>query len=99
MKTTISWNRKVLFLLAVGLLLPVITQAQDFPEGKGRDRILTACTACHGLDNIANPHQKLTAEEWDVYVYDMVARGAAVHKDELEDVKQYLIKNFAVDKK
>ena len=69
---------------------------QGMPDGPGRDRILTACTACHGLDNITNPHKKLTAEEWEVYFYDMVARGAAIREDEMETVKQYLIDNYAV---
>lgn len=96
MKNIIRWAQIAILTLATTFLLPVSGQAQDLPAGPGRDRMLTACTACHGLENITNPHKKLTAEEWETYFYDMVARGAAVEKDEMEDVKQYLIKNFAV---
>lgn len=71
---------------------------QDFPEGEGRDQILFACTGCHGLDNITNPHKPLTAEEWEIYLYDMVVKGANLTIDEIEPVKRYLIENFAVDK-
>lgn len=82
-------------LLTAVLLLPLTGQAQGLPPGEGMDKVLTACTACHGLDNITNPHKKLTAEEWEIYFYDMVARGAAIHPDELDVVKKYLIDNFA----
>ncbi len=97
MKNIIRWGQITILSLATGLLLSTIGRAQELPDGAGRDRMLTACTACHGLDKITNPHKKLTAEEWETYFYDMVARGAAIQKDEMEDVKQYLIKNFAVE--
>ena len=66
--------------------------------GEGRDQILFACTGCHGLDNITNPHKPLTAEECEIYLYDMVVKGANLTVDEIEPVKRYLIENFAVDK-
>jgi hypothetical protein len=85
-----------ILVLTAALCLPVISWGQNLPDGPGRDKLLTACTVCHGLDNITNSHKKLTAEEWEVYLYDMVARGAPLHKNDIEVVKQYLIKNFAV---
>lgn len=94
MKNSMKWNMAV--LLVTGLLWPYAGQAQGLPPGKGMERVLTACTACHGLDNLTNPHKKLTAEEWEIYFYDMVARGAAIHEDEMEMVKKYLIDSFAV---
>ena len=80
--------------LISGLLFPVFSPAQDFPEGAGRDQILFACTACHGLENITAPHKKLTTEEWEVYLYDMVAKGANLTVDEIEPVRRYLIENY-----
>ncbi len=95
MQKIIRWDARIL-LLAAGIILPVVGHSQGLPAGEGMEKILTACTACHGLDNITNPHKKLTAEEWETYFYDMVARGAAIHENEMETVKKYLIDNFAV---
>ena len=82
----------VLFIIC---LVPITADAQSLPEGPGRDILFTACTVCHGLENITQPHKTFTAEEWEFYVYDMVARGAPMNKDDIETVKQYLIDNFA----
>lgn len=98
MNKSISLERLAALVLATtGLLLPVIGHTQGLPPGEGMQKVLTACTACHGLDNITNPHKKLTAQEWETYLYDMVARGAAIHKDEIEVVRRYLVDNFAVE--
>lgn len=83
-------------LLLAGLFGSFAGHAQGLPPGEGMERVLTACTACHGLDNITNSHKKLTAAEWETYFYDMVARGAPIHEDEMDTVKKYLIDNFAV---
>jgi hypothetical protein len=70
--------------------------AQDaFPEGEGRDKIFVACTQCHGLDRLTRV--SLNAAEWENALYDMMARGAVVDIKDLENVRNYLIKNFAVD--
>ncbi len=92
----IIWQDIRVLLMVAGIILPVAGQSQGLPPGEGLDKILTACTACHGLENITNSHKKLTAEEWETYFYDMVARGAAIHESEMETVKKYLIDNFAV---
>jgi hypothetical protein len=31
-------------------------------------------------------------------VYDMIGRGAPVHKEDIKDLTKYLIDNFATDK-
>lgn len=97
MKGMIMWGLLRVLLVTSGLLVPVISWGQGLPEGPGRDAVITGCTACHGLDNILQPHKKLTAVEWETYVYDMVARGAPVNKEDIEPIKQYLIKHFAVN--
>ncbi len=83
------------FFVYFFLMVPAMTVAQNLPEGQGRDILFTACTVCHGLENITQPHKSFTAEEWEFYVYDMVARGAPMNEDDIETVKQYLIDNFA----
>ena len=92
------WRDLRVLLILTGSVLPLAGQSLGLPAGEGMEKILTACTACHGLDNITNSHKKLTAEEWETYLYDMVARGAAIHKDEIEVVRRYLVDNFAVEK-
>ena len=90
------WQDLRVLLMVTAILLPLAAQSQGLPPGEGMEKVLTACTACHGLDNITNSHKKLTAEEWETYFYDMVARGAPIHESEMETVKKYLIDNFAV---
>lgn len=72
-------------------------QAQDaFPEGDGRDKIFVTCAQCHGLGHLTRV--SLNSEQWENAVYDMVARGAAIDIDDLDTIKNYLVKNFANDK-
>lgn len=68
------------------------------PEGEGREAMLAACTACHGLANILNPHKPLSAQEWEFYLYDMVARGAPVYEEDLDAIRRYLVENFSSDR-
>ena len=96
MKHRACRNLPQALLLAACLLGPAAAAAQNLPEGPGRDLMLQACTVCHGLDNITSPHKPLTESEWEFYVYDMVARGAPMARDDIEVVKRYLIDNFAV---
>lgn len=84
--------------LIAALLFVTHLPAQNLPEGEGRDKVIFACTGCHGLENITAPHRPLSAEEWEVHLYDMIAKGANLTVDEFETVKDYLIKNFAVEK-
>jgi len=93
--THLNFLLKSLCLL-VCHLFPVFAFSQVLPEGEGRDAMLTACTSCHGLDRITNPHRKLNAEEWEFHLYDMIARGAPVYEKDIEPLRRYLIDNYAV---
>ena len=82
--------------LAVVCLIPLLTWSQNpFPEGEVRDTVLLVCSQCHPLTRIIDG--EMTAEEWEFTLYDMIARGAPVHADDIEPVRQYLIDNFATD--
>jgi len=91
-------NGKLLsgFLLA-GMLTPVAALGQNAGENRGEQIAAQACTYCHGFNNIAQSHKQLTAEEWEFYFYDMVARGAPIYEEDLDIVLQYLIDTYAVD--
>ena len=81
-------------LVAIILYLPVLSWGQGLPEGEHRDKVIMACSACHGLDNIFNASNKMSADDWEYYVYDMVARGAPVRKEDMQDIIKYLADNF-----
>ena len=81
-------------LVIVALCLPVLGWGQGLPEGEHRDKVIMVCSACHGIDNIFNASQKMSAEDWEFYVYDMVARGAPVGKEDMGDIIEYLADNF-----
>ena len=85
---------KIFFLAAV-LILPTTSWGQGLPEGEHRNKVIMACSACHGLDNIINPSQELSAEDWEFYVYEMIARGAPVRKEDIGDIVDYLADNFS----
>jgi hypothetical protein len=71
--------------------------AQGLPEGEGLRAVIVACTQCHGLDRLTNI--KLSTIEWENALYDMMARGAVVEGKDLLTVREYLIDNFATDRK
>ena len=96
MKAGTNWN--VIYGLAVTTicLIPVFGWSQaPFPEGKARDAVFLACVQCHPLTRITDGD--LNADEWELTLYDMIARGAPLHEADLELVRQYLIDNFAID--
>jgi cytochrome c553 len=97
MKNRIKMRYINTLIFSAWLMWSALGSAQGLPEGEGRDAMVAACTACHGLDNITDPYKKLSAVEWEMYLYDMVARGASVYEKDIEPIKEYLIQNFAVD--
>ncbi len=88
--------KAVLLSVATILLMPSLGWGQSpFPEAKVRNTVLLVCSQCHSLTRIMDGD--LNAEEWEFTLYDMIARGAPVHEEDLDLVKQYLIDNFAID--
>src|SRR5712692_11527680 len=62
--------------------------ANQFPEGEGKEIILSACVQCHGLGEILS--HRLETPRWQKSVVDMVARGAQLLPGETETLVQYL---------
>lgn len=70
---------------------------EPFPDEPGRDTMLLACSQCHSAGKMLSV--ELTSDEWEFTVYDMLARGANVHADEVDAVVEYLQDNFSTDGK
>ena len=84
--------------LGVGMISFSATRSQVlFPEGPGRDTLLLVCVQCHTPVRITNA--ELTADDWEFTLYDMISRVAPVYQEDIQDLKKYLIDNFALDKK
>ena len=83
----------ILFLTL--LYVPGLAWGQGLPEGENRDKVIMACSTCHGIDNIFNPSNPLSAEDWEFYVYEMIARGAPVRQEDIQDIIEYLADNFS----
>jgi hypothetical protein len=82
--------------LAVLLLAaPRLAAQATFPESPVRDTVVVVCSQCHPLTRLLD--SRMTAAEWETYLYDMVARGATIYDRDLESVRAYLIESFATD--
>ena len=93
-------SRKLAIGLAVAtiLLCPIVGWVQGpFPTGQGRDSVVIVCSQCHPLTRITD--STLNAEQWESTLYDMIARGAPLHEQDIDSVRKYLIENFAVDER
>ena len=75
----------------ISALVP-LAQAQDLPEGKGKDVIEQVCGACHGTDLIAS--RRATKQGWSYLVDDMVSRGASATNEQIQTINDYLSKNL-----
>ena len=82
-------------ILAVPFLLSSLVplaQAQELPEGKGKDVVEQVCGACHGTDLVAA--RRATKSGWSYIVDDMVSRGASASNEQIAAINEYLAKNF-----
>ena len=84
-----------LLLLMLGVTREAGSQ-EPFPEAPGRDTLFLACTQCHSIGKMVAA--KLTTDDWQFLVYDMIARGAPVHQEDVADLTKYLQDNFATDR-
>jgi len=80
------------FALLIPFLALALAQAQDLPDGKGKDLVQNTCGSCHGLDVVVSQHA--TKDGWASIVDSMVSRGATGTPDEIQTMVDYLAKNF-----
>jgi len=64
----------------------------DLPNMPGKDLVVRMCTKCHGLGTFVN--YRMNADEWEIEVADMVARGAQGTSEEIRAVTSFLVKNL-----
>jgi mono/diheme cytochrome c family protein len=84
----------VLGMLSIACLnIPAAAQeAASLPDGPGKDKVATACSGCHGLDQVIN--QRQTAERWTDIVTRMATNGAPVADSDFDVIVNYLAANF-----
>ena len=87
---------KGLVAIPVALLLAASLEAQDLPDGAGKDLVMNVCTVCHDLMRITS--KRKTKEEWNDIVDQMATKGAKASDEEFDTIVNYLAKNFGKDK-
>jgi competence protein ComEA len=80
--------------LAAVSLPPALSAAgqSDLPEGPGKAVVERICSGCHGVEVFTDSRN--TKERWGAVVDDMASRGAEGTDEELNQVVEYLSKNF-----
>jgi len=81
--------------ILAAFLLAASVQAQDLPDGAGKDVVMKVCTQCHDLARIIS--KKRTKEEWNDTVDKMATRGAKASDEEFDTIVTYLAKYFGKD--
>jgi competence protein ComEA len=64
----------------------------DLPDGPGKAVVERICSGCHGVGVFTA--NRATRELWEAVVDDMVSRGAEGTDEEINQVVEYLSKNF-----
>jgi len=79
-------------LLLAAASLASVCWGQDLPPGEGRETLQKVCTQCHDIESI--PRLRYSREDWSNRVYSMKDMGADATGPELEQIVDYLAKNF-----
>jgi hypothetical protein len=82
----------LLAVAATGLLLTRPVGAQEMPEGKGKELVVSLCSGCHGLEQVTS--QRANKEGWETIVDYMVSRGMSATDEEYNTVVAYLAAAF-----
>lgn len=86
-------HRRLAVLIASSFLLPAAALAQKkaapgFPDGPGKEVLVTKCFQCHGPGMWMDQRQDRRA--WESTLYRMVGRGALWTQDEIRQMVDYL---------
>ena len=68
--------------------------SEQLPEGAGRQILMSACMACHGLREVTKFRGFYTREQWRDIVMTMVDYGAPVSEKDSELLTDYLTANL-----
>ena len=80
-----------LAVVSFPMTLPAAGQS-DLPDGPGKALVERICSGCHGVGVFTD--NRNTKERWGAVVDDMVSRGAEGTDEEINQVVEYLSKNF-----
>ena len=86
---------KWLVAIPAALLLAASLEAQDLPDGAGKDLVMNVCTVCHDLMRITS--KRKTKEEWNDIVDQMATKGAKASDEQFDTIVNYLAKYFGKD--
>jgi hypothetical protein len=92
-------SRRAARVLLCGVLPLFAARAEDtkaFPDGPGKDLFVRVCTRCHEASN--STKLRLTRRQWQGKVYAQADRGAEASGEELDQIVEYLTRNFGPDK-
>ena len=64
--------------------------SEQLPEGAGRQILMSACVACHGLREVTKFSGFYTRQQWRDIVLTMVDYGAPVSEKDAEALTDYL---------
>jgi mono/diheme cytochrome c family protein len=73
---------------------PVAASSEQLPEGAGRQILMSACVACHGLREVTKFRGFYTRPQWRDIVLTMVDYGAPVNEKDAEVLTDYLTQNL-----
>jgi competence ComEA-like helix-hairpin-helix protein len=79
-------------LLTTFIYLALAANEQSLPPGKGQEIVQQQCVGCHALKVVTS--KRASKEQWSALVDQMISRGADVPDEEIENVVNYLSKNF-----
>ena len=65
----------------------------ELPEGRGKQILSTACTACHDLREVTKFRGYYDRAQWRDIVLTMVEYGAPVGKGDVEVLADYLVEH------
>ena len=83
-------NMNKIVFASFSLLAFAIAQAQDLPEGKGKDTFAKVCSACHDAGVVVTMHQ--SKDDWQSTIDDMKGRGADGSDADFKTILDYLSK-------
>ncbi len=78
--------------IASSVLFALTAQADDLPDGKGKEIIMRACVGCHKAEELAV--YRFTRDEYRTIVARMGDRGAQATRAELDVIADYLFEHF-----
>jgi competence protein ComEA len=90
--------RLLLFLIVCALCLAGDDEdAKRLPDGPGKEVVTKVCFDCH--DSGRFRRFRLSHDDWDDKVADMVDQGAKASEEEITAIVDYLARNFGPDSK